>query len=257
MDKNQLALLGLDTTISDMLKISDNYPLIDFGVGDALRQMSNFSSFMPDLGIAMSPSITSMVSAAQSVTGQMDWVSQISGVNATLGSSLLQMALPTQSESIVGMLGREVKASLDMGEILRISGIGESIFSSATQSLIGSIDTSFLDDLLSQAKDFDLSTVGLDDATDNFFEQQPALSHSIEQLPQFKEFSPADRLILIGFIKVIVTLSVTLGLLELSVDQPAAAIILACLGVSGIPAGNLVGGVINKALTQKSIDGEA
>lgn len=257
MDKNQVALLGMDTTITDLLKISENSPLIDFGVGDALRQMSTISSFMPDLGISMSPSVTSMVSAAQSVTGQMDWVSQITAVNATLGSSLLQMSLPTQSESIMAAFGREVKASMDLDEIMRISDIGESVFASATQSIFSSIDTSFIDDLLGQAKSFDIGDLVLDDLDEDFFAQQPELAQSIEQLPQFSALSAADRLLVVRFIKVIVTLAVTLGLLEISTEQPAAGLILACLGLGGMPVGNFAGNVVNKVLTPKSIEGEA
>lgn len=256
MTNNPFAEYGIKN-IPDMLGISKINPLLDLQLGSALPGLVKFSEFLPDLGITLSPSVTSMALAAQSYMSNFDWVSQVGAVNAFVGSGLSQMISPIQAESQMAVFGREAKASMDLDEIMRISDIGESFFASATQSIFTSLDTSFIDDLLGQAKSFDMGDLAFDDLDEGFFAQQPELIQSIEQLHQFSELSAADRLVLVRFIKVIVTLAVTLGLLEVSTDLPVAGLILACLGFGGMPVGHFVGEVANKALTPKALDDEA
>lgn len=256
MTNKPLADFGI-ASIPDMLGISATYPQLDLQFGSAVSVFRNFSALLPDMGIYMSHSVSSMAEAAQGFTSHIDWVSQIKSVNALAGSSLSQLARSTPAESAMAKFGREAKASMDMSAILGIASIGESLYADATKSIFSSLDTSFIDDLLGQAKTFDMGDLAIDDLDDGLFAQQSELVQSIEQLPQFSELSAADRIVLVRFIKVIVTLAVTLGLLEISTDLPAAGLILTCLGLGGMPVGHFVGEVVNKALTPKAIDEEA
>ncbi|BAS17613.1 hypothetical protein AHiyo8_59160 [Arthrobacter sp. Hiyo8] len=74
-----------------------------------------------------------------------------------------------------------------------------------------------------------------------FFEEQPELAESIEQLPFLITLSSADRKLMVWFFTVVVAIYVTMGLSAIGSASPDLHSILGDLGVSGMGAGAIAG----------------
>lgn len=121
-----------------------------------------------------------------------------------------------------------------------------------TKSVVTSIDTAHLSDILASASTLrdDLADEDLEEATEEFFENHPELAESIEELPALYALSKADRLLVIWFVRIYVTMTFTCIMLNISVEYPELDALIDALGISGgLAAGKKAG-----ELTAKTLD---
>ncbi|UKA60410.1 hypothetical protein [Arthrobacter sp. FW306-2-2C-D06B] len=121
-------------------------------------------------------------------------------------------------------------------------------FASMTSSVVQSIDTSFVETLLSQASKLrdELESDEFVDITADLCEQQPEVAGSVEQLPYLITLSAAERKLVVWFIGTIVAIYVTMGVVNISLDSTEFGALLSGLGISGPTAGIAAGKVMGK-----------
>lgn len=213
--------------------------------------MFDISAVMPDYGKIMAPAMTEISKIlANTVTvaypknhldSILKMVVQSSGIEV-----VAKAVLASNAEMMRGFYPSvNVMSGLFGNDQLRLP------LAALTKSVVTSIDTSYLSDILATAATFseELAEQDVDELTDEFFENHPELAESIEELPALYTLSAADRLQVIWFVRICVLMSVTCVMLNISVEHPELDSIIDALGISGgLAAGKKAGDLTGKAL---------
>lgn len=88
----------------------------------------------------------------------------------------------------------------------------------------------------------------VDEFAKEFFEEQPELAQSIEQMPFLIALSSTDRKLIIWFFTVVVAIYVTVGIIDITLDNPALGLTLGALGLSGPGVGKQAAKATKKLL---------
>lgn len=213
-----------------------------------------FDALAPSVGSLVGPTFAASTMNIGSIIAQsIDTRSIRSLIAASSPSSIIARQLAQSYESF----GKQFAPSIaQMYPVLQMAGLmGSDVelqktISLLTSSVAQSIDTSFARNLLSQASTLrdELESDDFDDITADFFDQQPEVAASIEQLPFLVTLSTAERRLIVWFIGTIVAIYVTMGVVNISLDSEEFDALLGGLGIAGPASGVVAGKVTGKLL---------
>lgn len=218
-----------------------------------LAASAKFESMRPSLMSLLGPQFTDMTSGIGSLVLKQFNGLATSKLIGDMGSTLsISKMISDQYASSFGSLGKA------LAEMRRVQFDG--MFQTAelqnamlgfSRALTDTTGTRNVSSLLSQAA----SLQGiLEDKPDieqfatEFFEDQPELAESIEELPFLINLSSTERKLIVWFIGVVVSIYVTLGLLTLNRENPDLHSVLGDLGIAGPAAGIAAGKGTKKLL---------
>jgi hypothetical protein len=174
-------------------------------------------------------------------------------ISQATGFDRIAKQISDQHDAIAKMIDPSIN-------MLKMMGYEDRLYKSVeamTTSFAASIDTSHFQDILANASalreeftDQDLEEI------DDFFETHPDLAETIEDVPGLHVLSQADRLLVIWFVRICVTLSVTCIMLNISIENPQLDALLDAIGMSGgwemgKKAGHLTGKALDKLPQEK------
>ncbi|MFJ6416501.1 hypothetical protein [Paeniglutamicibacter sp. NPDC091659] len=212
-------MASVGTSITEMMKVHVDTNMHQVAIGESFRSLYT-GAFRADLFKFPMKEISEMVGAP--------WRNSIAA--ADFGSSISKM-----------MTASIPKAS--------VSAIQADIWTPITES----IDGPFIDQLLAnqEALQQEIEALEVEQFAVSFFEDQPVIAASIEQLQLPDRLSPLDRAAIILFVKIYVALLVAQVMLNISVENPALFTILGIAGLGSAPAASeKVGKIAEKALNK-------
>ncbi|MET3351382.1 UNVERIFIED_ORG: hypothetical protein ABID57_003089 [Arthrobacter sp. UYEF1] len=121
-----------------------------------------------------------------------------------------------------------------------------------TSSLVATIDTSRLQDILATASTFRdelADEVDLDELNEDFFDSHPDLAESIEESPALLTLSTMERRLIVLYVRFVVVMTVTCFILNITEQFPEIDRLWTGLGLSGgWGAGKTAADLTRKAL---------
>ncbi|WP_394525614.1 hypothetical protein [Paenarthrobacter nicotinovorans] len=140
--------------------------------------------------------------------------------------------------------------SLSAFKVMSYDGRFQTSLAAMSSSFATSIDTSRIQDILASAStlmegltDEDLEEI------DDFFESQPDLAETVEELPVLYTLSKTDRALFILFVRVCVTMAVACIMLNIEAELPEVQrLIDAFVGIGGWAVGKKAGEITGKVL---------
>lgn len=156
-------------------------------------------------------------------------------------------------------LMKQLYPSLNVAKIMGIDSELQKSIQAMASAVTGSIDASFANTLLEKSYSLrdELAEQDADTLADEFFEAQPELAESIEQLPFLFNFTSSERHQIVWFVRITVALYVTCLILNVSLESPEMAAAIGALGVSGPAAGAVAGKATRKILDKLPLDSDA
>lgn len=244
-ETNSILSSATSTGLASVWATMDASPLL------AKPFMLDMSSLMPDYNKMMWPLLADISKTVASAIEMAYPSAQLASIqkmiiDASGVNNVAKMFLDSHTEIMRGLY-----PSLNMVAGLGLQEQFQLPVAALTQSLAASIDTSYINGVLADAIRFhaELAEQHLDDLTDDFFENHPALAESIEELPALYALSKADRKVVIWFVRFAVMMAVTCVILNINTEYPDLEKIVAALGLSGgWEAGKKAGEFTGKAL---------
>lgn len=217
-----------------------------------LAAASAFESMSPSLTGLMGQQFTNTTQNLGSLVLKQIDLTGISKMVADMAPAFSISKMMAEQYSSIGLIGQ----ALAQMHKVQFDAVYQNLelqkaMASFTRSFTHSVSSPNVSALLSQAA----SLQGiLDDKPDvnefaaEFFEEQPELAESIEQLPFLVTLSSKDRKLIVWFFSVVVAIYVTMGLSALNSSSPDIHSILSDFGISGMGVGTVAGAVTKVAL---------
>lgn len=104
-----------------------------------------------------------------------------------------------------------------------------------SSTLAASIDTARMQDITARTAALREQFVDqdLDELTDQFFDEHPDLAESIEEAPGLLAFSKMERHLIVAYVRLVVVITITCFILNITEEYPEIDKILAGLGIGG------------------------
>jgi hypothetical protein len=217
----------------------------------------DIKAMMPDYNKVMSPFVndiakTLATSAAvayptDQLAGIQKMIVEASGVN-----NVAKMFMDSHNEMMRGLYpSPNFIGNLGLNEQF------QSPIATLTKSLASSMDTSYLNSILATAATYrdQLGEQELDELADEFFENHPDLSESLQESPALYALSRTDRRVVVWFVGIIVTLYVGSALLTVGTEYPELKALVDAFGLDaggGLPAGLAAAKATDMALEKLS-----
>lgn len=215
----------------------------------ALTKALDFSRYIPKFDFRPPSPVVDLVRDMSASSIMPTWQKQISAMNPGFALSLDNI-VPRMS-AMNSLLAHRFTPDINIGEALNFSSALRTASTGVTESILATIKPLSISDILDQAEAFrsEIDDEELAILTDEFFQQQPELATAISELPILVTISRAERLAIIWFVRIAVTLYVAGYLFNLSSENPTLFTILAVLGVgTGTDPGKLAGKATEKLL---------
>lgn len=249
MTKDYAANSGMSAALTGIAIV--NKSVLSSGVyqNTALTEAMDFSRFMPKFDFLTPSPVIDLVNKMSVATIMPTWQKQISAVNPGIALSL-EGIMPKMS-AVNSLLAHRFTPDINISEALTFSSALRTASTSVTESILATIKPISILDILDQAESFraEIDDEELEDLTEEFFQQQPELATAIAELPVLITLSRTERLAIIWFVRISVTLYVAGYLVNLSTENPALFTILAVFGLgTGTDPGKLAGKATEKLL---------
>lgn len=214
----------------------------------ANRAVPDLSALIPDISKAFGgPSFDEltkrMASVAATSLPKPYWTDIHKMIQMTTGIEAVGQQHAQMMRQLLPSI--KVASAFTYGETIQGS------FSRITESITSTVDPAVIANILSNARAFrdEVIEQDVDALTEEFFDSHPDLAESIEEIASLYTLSRADRMLVIWFVRISVTLSVACFMLNISDEYPDLQRILDALGLGGgYAAGKLAGDVTAKAL---------
>ncbi|WP_146070361.1 hypothetical protein [Arthrobacter sp. GMC3] len=248
MTKDYLAIQGLSAPMASVSLVDKRILASGILANKSFTDALDFSKLIPTFDLGTSAAVSGLAKSIGIGLTIPAWQKEMSALKP-VGISIA--SLMPQLSSINAVLAHDFTADLKLAGAFDFTSAVMSASAGITESILGTIKTASIFDILDQAEAFraEIDDYELEELTDEFFQQQPKLATAISELPILITLSRNQRLGIIWFVRAAVTLYVAGYLLNLSVENPSLLTIFNVLGIgAGATAGSWAGQVTEKVL---------